>query len=123
MDIDAIAEKMDFSKITETDQEGQPIGLVDAIAQCYDTSQVLMKATMSEETLRETIETGIATYWSRSRKERWMKGETSGNYQKVVEMYFDCDCDTVLLKVRQLGTDGACHKQDRYSCFDNGRVI
>ena len=81
-------------------------GLVPVIAQRI-TGEVLMLAWMTRETLEETLETGEVTYWSRSRKTRWRKGETSGNTQHLVEAYIDCDGDTVLLKVDQQGP--ACH--------------
>jgi len=92
-----------------------PDGLVPAIAQQWDTNEVLMMAWMSEETLRETLETGRAVYFSRSRGARWLKGETSGHTQQVREVRLDCDGDTVLLIVDQVG--GACHTGDR-TCFD-----
>lgn len=89
-------------------------GLVAAIAQDAATGEVLMLAWMNAEALARTIETGRATYWSRSRGEIWVKGETSGHLQQVVEIRVDCDQDAVLLKVRQTG--GACHTH-RESCF------
>ena len=90
-------------------------GLVPAVAQQWDTREVLMMAWMTPETLRETLSTGQAVYYSRSRGERWVKGETSGHRQTVREARLDCDGDTVLLLVDQIG--GACHTGDR-SCFD-----
>ena len=90
-------------------------GLVPAIAQQWDTHEVLMLAWMNEETLRETLATGRAVYFSRSRDARWVKGETSGHSQSVREVHLDCDGDTVLLVVDQVGA--ACHTGDR-SCFD-----
>ncbi len=89
-------------------------GLVAAIAQDAETGEVLMLAWMNAEALARTLETGRATYWSRSRGEIWVKGETSGHTQDVVEVRVDCDQDAVLLKVRQTG--GACHT-GRESCF------
>ena len=89
-------------------------GLVAAIAQDAVTGEVLMLAWMNAEALARTIATGRATYWSRSRGELWIKGETSGHTQDVVEIRVDCDQDAVLLKVRQTG--GACHTH-RESCF------
>ena len=89
-------------------------GLIAAIAQDTD-GKVLMMAWMNEETLRETLETGRMVYWSRSRKERWAKGDTSGDIQLVKEAYFDCDEDVVLFVVDQQGK-GACHTGE-YSCF------
>lgn len=89
-------------------------GLIAAIAQDAATGEVLMLAWMNAAALRLTIETRRATYWSRSRGEIWVKGETSGHTQEVVEVRVDCDQDAVLLKVRQTG--GACHT-GRESCF------
>ena len=89
-------------------------GLVAAIAQDAETGEVLMLAWMNAEALARTLETRRATYWSRSRGEIWVKGETSGHIQEVVEVRVDCDQDAVLLKVRQTG--GACHT-GRESCF------
>jgi phosphoribosyl-AMP cyclohydrolase len=81
-------------------------GLVPVIAQ-NEKGEVLMLAWMNRDTLQETLESGEVTYWSRSRMARWRKGETSGNTQKLIEAYIDCDGDTVLLKVVQQGS--ACH--------------
>lgn len=89
-------------------------GLVAAIAQDAETGDVLMLAWMNAEALRLTLDTKRATYWSRSRGELWVKGETSGHTQEVVEVRIDCDQDAILLKVRQTG--GACHT-GRGSCF------
>ena len=89
-------------------------GLVPAIAQDEDTREVLMLAWMDEEALRRTLTTGKATYWSRSRQEYWVKGETSGNHQAVVDVALDCDGDTILVTVRQ--TRAACHTGNR-TCF------
>ena len=89
-------------------------GLIPAIAQDYETGEVLMLAYMNDEALAKTRETGKAHYWSRSRKKLWLKGETSGNFQVVKEIRIDCDSDAVLLLVEQKG--GACHTGYR-SCF------
>ena len=89
-------------------------GLVPAVVQDATDGTVLMVAYMNGEALAKTIETGRATYWSRSRATLWVKGESSGNVQEVEEVLVDCDNDTVLLKVRQTG--GACHRGYR-SCF------
>lgn len=89
-------------------------GLVQAIAQDYETGEVLMCAYMNREALEKTIETGYAHYWSRSRGKLWKKGESSGHLQKIHEVLVDCDMDAVLLKVEQIG--GACHTGFR-SCF------
>ena len=89
-------------------------GLVPAIAQQEGTGEVLMMAWMNAESLRATLETGWATYWSRSRGELWRKGETSGHLQRVLAVHADCDADTLLLTVDQTGP--ACHTGTR-SCF------
>jgi len=90
-------------------------GLVPAVVQDDDTKEVLMLAYMNELSWRKTLETGKATYWSRSRNELWVKGETSGNVQMVKEIRIDCDNDTILLMVDQVGK-AACHTGYR-SCF------
>jgi len=82
-------------------------GLVPVIAQSFATGEILMMAWMNRETLEETLTTGNAVYWSRSRMKRWRKGESSGHVQKLREAYVDCDGDTVLIKVDQTGA--ACH--------------
>lgn len=89
-------------------------GLIAAIAQDATSGEVLMLAWMNAEALAATIATGRATYWSRSRSALWVKGETSGHVQDVVEVRVDCDQDAVLLRVKQTG--GACHT-GRDSCF------
>lgn len=91
-------------------------GLVAAIAQQFDTREVLMLAWMNRAAIEETLASGFACYWSRSRQALWRKGETSGCRQRVVEARFDCDGDAILLLVDQLG--GACHT-GRRSCFYN----
>jgi len=90
-------------------------GLVPVIAQDADDGTVLMLAYMNEEALTHTVKTGKATYWSRSRKELWIKGESSGNTQTVREILIDCDADTIVLKIDQKG-GAACHEGYR-SCF------
>jgi phosphoribosyl-AMP cyclohydrolase len=90
-------------------------GLVPAIVQDYETGDILMLAYMNREAFNATLSTGKATYYSRSRQTLWVKGETSGNVQMVKEIRIDCDDDTVLLKVEQLGK-AACHTGHR-SCF------
>jgi len=85
-----------------------------AVAQDYKTSQVLMVAYMNKEALTKTLSTGIAHYWSTSRNKLWLKGESSGNTQKVKKIFTDCDMDAVVLKVDQTGA--ACH-EGYYSCF------
>ncbi len=90
-------------------------GLIPAIVQDFETGEVLMLAFMNEEAWQETLRTGKATYWSRTRQELWIKGQSSGNVQHVREIRIDCDDDTVLLKVEQVG-NAACHTGHR-SCF------
>ena len=90
-------------------------GLVPAIVQEEGTGRVLMMAWMNEESLRETLETGRTVFWSRSRRARWRKGDTSGDRQWVRAAYYDCDGDTLLLMVEQEGA-GACHTGN-HSCF------
>jgi phosphoribosyl-AMP cyclohydrolase len=90
-------------------------GLVPVVAQDYTSGKVLMVAFMNRQAWEETLKTHLATYWSRSRQELWVKGEQSGNRQEVKEIYVDCDEDTVLLKVIQQG-GGACHT-GHCSCF------
>jgi len=99
-------------------------GLIPAIAQEEETGEVLMMAWMNRESLQATIDTKRATYWSRSRKKFWMKGEESGNIQEIRSIHVDCDGDVVLLKVNQVG-GAACHTGHR-TCFyreivDEGR--
>ncbi len=100
-------------------------GLVPAIAQDADDGTVLMVAYMNEQAFNHTLETGKATYWSRSRNELWVKGESSGNVQLVSEVRVDCDADAILLKIDQKG-GAACHEGYR-SCFfrkiDNGELV
>jgi phosphoribosyl-AMP cyclohydrolase len=90
-------------------------GLVPAIVQEHASGSVLMMGWMNELSLRETLATGRTVFWSRSRGERWRKGDTSGDRQWVREVYYDCDGDTLLLKVDQEGA-GACHTGE-WSCF------
>ena len=92
-------------------------GLVPAIAQRHDTGEVLMLAWMNRQAVEETIRTGQATYWSRSRKALWKKGETSGQFLRVREVRLDCDADAVLLKVESV-KGVACHT-GRRRCFFN----
>lgn len=90
-------------------------GLLPAIAQQYDTGEVLMLGWMDDEALHRTLTTGRCTYWSRSRREYWVKGDTSGHFQWVKSVALDCDADTVLVQVDQVGA--ACHTGAR-TCFD-----
>ena len=89
-------------------------GVIPAIAQDHKTGDVLMMAWMNMDSLKATIAGGKASYWSRSRKSFWVKGETSGHFQFVKEIFYDCDCDALLMKVDQVGA--ACHTDQR-SCF------
>jgi phosphoribosyl-AMP cyclohydrolase len=98
---------MDFSKLQ---------GLVPAVIQDDESSEVLMVGFMNEEAFRRTRETGYATFFSRSRNQLWTKGETSGNRLAVVSMLTDCDDDTVLVRVRRLGDGTVCHT-GRRTCF------
>lgn len=91
-------------------------GLIPTIAQDAETGEVLMFAFMNRESLLKTLDTGIASYWSRSRQSLWIKGESSGHTQEVREIYFDCDNDCLLIKVKQ--NVAACHTGYR-SCFFN----
>ena len=100
-------------------------GLIPAIAQQHDSGEVLMMAWMNRQAIEETLNTKQVCYWSRSRNNYWRKGESSGNQQKLVSMSTDCDGDTLLLKVEQLGA--ACHT-GRRDCFyneinENGLII
>lgn len=99
--------KLDFSKSAD--------GLIPAIAQDYQTGEVLMMAYINQESWEYSLTTGNATYYSRSRKKLWKKGETSGNVQKIKEILVDCDEDTVIFKVEQIG-GVACHTGHK-SCF------
>lgn len=89
-------------------------GLIPAVAQDHATGDVLMVAWMNAESLKETVASGQVTYWSRSRQALWRKGETSGHRQRLKELRLDCDGDTLLLLVEQVGP--ACHT-NRRSCF------
>ncbi len=99
-------------------------GLIPAIAQDARTGEVLMLAWMNAEALAKTLESGAATYWSRSRQALWIKGETSGHAQRVIEMRVDCDQDAILLRVEQTGS--ACHtgaKDCFYRVVGNGGAL
>jgi len=89
-------------------------GLIPAVVQEWKTGEVLMVAYMNKESLKRTVETGLTWYWSRSRQKFWQKGETSGNVQRVKEILYDCDQDTLLIQVDQTGP--ACHTGER-TCF------
>ncbi|HET6515948.1 MAG TPA: phosphoribosyl-AMP cyclohydrolase [Thermodesulfovibrionales bacterium] len=90
-------------------------GLIPAIIQDSEKGDVLMMAYMNETSLKMTLDTGYTHFWSRSRQKYWKKGETSGHVQEVKEVFYDCDADTLLIKVRQHGA-GACHTGNR-TCF------
>lgn len=111
---------MEFLKTLKFDEKG----LIPAVAQDIDSGEILMLAYMNEESIKKTIETGHAVYFSRSRNELWEKGATSGHYQDVLDMYVDCDQDAIVLKVKQTGS--ACHT-DNHSCFfrkvENGSLV
>ncbi len=91
-------------------------GLIPVIVQDYRSGLVLMLAYMNKESLKITLKNGNTCFWSRSRQTLWVKGATSGNTQKVMEIYYDCDADTLLVKVEQKGV--ACHT-GKISCFHN----
>lgn len=109
VEVNCFESSMDFSELKTS-----PEGLIPVVVQDYKSNEVLMVAYMNEEAFRMTIDTGRMTYYSRSRKELWVKGETSGHYQYVKNLKIDCDNDTILAKVRQVGA--ACHTGNR-SCF------
>ena len=90
------------------------VKVITAIAQDAETNEILMLANMNKEALIKTIETGKAHYWSTSRNQLWFKGESSGHFQEVKEIYVDCDMDAIILKIEQTGA--ACHEGYR-SCF------
>ena len=100
-------------------------GLIPAIAQDWQTGEVLMLAYINQEAWEETLKSGNATYWTRSRQKLWKKGEESGNVQKVKEIYVDCDQDTVIFKIEQIG-GAACH-EGYHSCFfrkfEDGKLV
>ena len=115
----------DMPKILSPTSLGEPVisweelkknsdGHVTVVVQDYQSGEVLMVAYMNEEAYLTTFRTGRMTYYSRSRQELWIKGDTSGHYQYVKELYADCDKDTILAKVEQVGA--ACHTGS-YSCF------
>ncbi len=102
------------AKVNPGDFKFDKNGLLPAIIQDYKTGEVLMLAYMSKESLARTLKTGKTCFWSRSRKEYWVKGLTSGHFQFVKSIAYDCDMDALLIKVRQVGV--ACHTGNR-SCF------
>lgn len=102
------------AKVALKDFKFDKFGLIPAIVQDYRSGEVLMLAYMNKESLARTIKSGKTCFWSRSRQEYWVKGETSGHFQFVKSVCFDCDLDALLIKVRQVGV--ACHTGNR-SCF------
>lgn len=108
--------KLDFEKCG---------GLIPAIAQDHKTGEILMMAYINAESWAETLKSGYATYYSRSRRQLWKKGESSGHLQVIHDIFVDCDLDTVIFAVEQLGP-GACHTGHR-SCFyrrvENGELV
>lgn len=106
-------------QIPQAIQDALSKGLIAAIAQDATSNEVLMIAWMNQEALSKTLETKKATYFSRSRNALWIKGETSGHFQEVVDIKFDCDGDAVLIKVNQTGA--ACHTGEK-SCFHNAII-
>ncbi len=114
---------MDFSFLDSLKYDAT--GLIPCVAQDCETGEVLMVAYMNRDSLKATLEKGLASYWSRSRQKFWVKGEASGHTQEVKEVRFDCDLDTVLLQVKQ--KVGACHRGYR-SCFhqrldESGKLV
>lgn len=112
---------MEFLNKLKFDEQG----LIPAIIQDEQNNEILMLGYMNKESLEKTLETGKVHFWSRSRQKLWLKGESSGHVQEVKQIYYDCDADTLLIKVDQIG--GACHTGYR-SCFyrevkDNGNKI
>ena len=106
------SEKEDIKSLKELKFDGN--GLIPAIIQDYRTKEVLMVAYMNEESLKKTIQLKKTCFWSRSRQQYWVKGETSGHFQFVKSISYDCDKDALLIKVRQIGA--ACHTNNE-SCF------
>ena len=108
------AEKIQITSKTIGKLKYDANGLIPAIVQDYKTKEVLMMAYMNVDSLRETIKVGKTCFWSRSRQKYWVKGETSGHFQFIKSIAYDCDLDTLLIKVRQIGA--ACHTNKK-SCF------
>lgn len=105
--------KMEVSKISDLKFREED-GLIPVVVQDAESKDVLMVAYMNEESLKLTLKKRLCTYWSRSRQELWLKGATSGHFQHVEKIFYDCDKDTLLVMVKQDG--GACHTGNR-SCF------
>jgi len=106
-------------KVKISDLKFNKDGLIPAIVQDAKTKDILMVAYMNRLSLKKTVSTGLATYWSRSRNCLWLKGDTSGHFQIIKKIYYDCDKDSLLIKVKQIGA--ACHTGNR-SCFFNTLV-
>lgn len=122
-------DKKTWDTTTEFTPRFSAVGLIMAVAVDAETKQVVMAAYMNAQSLRLTLETGIAHYWSRSRNALWKKGETSGNMQKVLAMRTDCDQDVVIVEVETADTGANCHT-GRHSCFyrtvsldENGNAV
>ena len=105
-----IKDRMNIPKDLKYDEKG----LIPAVIQDWKTGEVLMVAYMNAESLKKTVDSGLTWFWSRSRQKYWQKGETSGNVQQIRDILYDCDLDTLLVKVEQKGP--ACHTGER-SCF------
>ncbi len=108
------AAQLSLSKMNIRDLKFDEKGLIPAIIQDYKTAEVLMLAYMNKKSLEITLKSGLTCFWSRSRREYWVKGATSGNIQSVKAIYYDCDKDALLIRVHQRGV--ACHTGNR-SCF------
>ena len=113
-----IVDFLDYSKITD-DFNGDTIGLVPVVVQDVNTKKVLMVAFANAAAVQKSLDTGMATFWTRSRQKLWTKGEESGNFMRVVRMDTDCDGDTVLLQVEPQGDRCACHTGAK-TCFYRG---
>lgn len=105
--------KPDFSKLTDP-RSG--MGLIPAVVQDYKDLTVLMVGFMNEAAFRKTVETRMVTFWTRKERRLWVKGETSGNFLKVISMQLDCDDDTLLIKAQAYGP--TCHRPGMRTCFD-----
>ena len=116
MDTTKITYKSKNNKFTWDKLKKNSDGMIPVIVTDVDNNEVLQLAYMNEEAYNKTLETGVMTYWSRSRNELWIKGETSGHFQYVRSLALDCDLDTMVAKVEQIGA--ACHTGSR-SCFFN----
>jgi phosphoribosyl-AMP cyclohydrolase len=117
-DLGNFKEEMELKPLETGQLKYDQNGLVPAVIQDYRNNAVLMVGYMNDQAVRRTIDSGIVCFWSRSRQEYWVKGETSGNFFNVKAIYADCDADTLLIKVIPLGSGVACHT-GRYSCFYN----